>query len=765
VVVSVNGHQYRGQVVTDEHGQLHYAVPVPTTALNEGNNDVQVMVTGIDASGNTAIAVEHKTVVLDTQAHNALTIDTVAGDDTVNATESRMPTMISGTVSGDAQAGDHVVVSVNGREYRGEVVTDENGQLRYTVPVPTSVLSEGSNDVQVMVTGVDASGNTAIAVEHKTVFLDTHATNGVSINTVEGDNIVNHQESLRDTLITGQVSGKDAQPGDRVVVSLQGKDFTGEVFADANGHLHYKVAVPTGTLTEGHNDVQVMVISHDTAGNEAIAVEHKDVVLDTHADATIALNDVTADNVLNHDELNVPKQLVSGTVEGEDAHVGDVVSLNVNGKHFTGHVIDLGNGHLGYQIPVDSSAFSNNQGDVNTGVKVKATIKSHDPAGNEVIQTTEHTVHIDNTAHATINIGDVTQDNILNHDELSADKQTISGEVTGDAKLGDRVELVINGTKFTGEVSTLANGHLGYSIDVNPGVFSRNKGEVDGSTDIHVKVTSHDAAGNEVVAQADHTVLIDNHANDTITIDDVTNDNVLNHSELNAKTQTITGTVGGDAKVGDEVVLKIGDKVIGQNTVVDLDGKGHLGYRIDVKPSDFSDNKGEVDKDVTFTATVTSHDQPGNIAIETTEHTVHIDNHANNHITVETVAGDNTISMNESRMPTLISGEVTGVDAKAGDAVVVSVQGENFKGSVVVGDDGKLHYEVRVPTEKFHEGANDVRVTVTSHDGVGNVANAVEHINVTLDTQAHATISVDSVTTDNVLNQDELANPKKVFRC
>ncbi|MEW7312171.1 retention module-containing protein [Buttiauxella gaviniae] len=763
VVVSVNGHEYRGEVISDENGHLRYTVPVPTSALHEGSNDVQVMITGTDNAGNTAIAVETKTIVLDTQAQNTLTIETVAGDDTVNATESRMPTMISGTVSGDAQAGDKVVVSVNGHEYRGEVITDENGHLRYTVPVPTSALTEGSNDVQVMITGTDNVGNTAIAVEHKTVFLDTQAHNGLTISTVAGDDVVNHQESQHETLVTGHVSGKDAQEGDRVVVSVQGKDFTGEVLADADGHLYYQVAVSTGTLIEGHNDVQVMVISHDTAGNEAIAVEHKDVVLDTHADATIKLNDVTDDNVLNHDELNVPKQLVSGTVEGDDAHVGDVVSLNVNGKYFTGHVIDLGNGHLGYQIPVDSSAFSNNQGDVDTGVKVKATIKSHDPAGNEVIQTTEHTVQIDNTAHATINIGDVTQDNILNHDELSADKQTISGEVTGDAKLGDKVELVINGTKFTGEVSTLPNGHLGYSIDVNPGVFSRNKGEVDGSIDIHVKVTSHDAAGNEVVAHADRTVFIDNHANDTITVDAVTKDNVLNHSELNAKTQTITGTVGGDAHVGDEVVLKIGDKIIGQNTVVDLDGKGHLGYRIDVKPSDFSDNKGEVDKDVTFTATVTSHDQAGNTAIETTEHTVHIDNHANNHVTVETVAGDNTISMNESRMPTLISGVVTGVDAKAGDAVVVRVQGEDFKGKVVVGDDGQLRYEVHVPTEKFHDGVNDVKVTVTSHDGVGNTAHAVEHVNVTLDTQAHATISVDSVTSDNILNQDELANPKQLI--
>ncbi|WP_157093429.1 Ig-like domain-containing protein, partial [Buttiauxella brennerae] len=170
------------------------------------------------------------TVVLDTQASNALTIETVAGDDTVNTSESRMPTLISGEVSGDAQVGDKVVVSVNGHEYHGDVVADANGQLRYEVPVPTAALNEGNNDVQVMVTGVDASGNTAIAVEHKTVVLDTLAHNAVTIDTVAGDNTVNASESRMPTLISGVVSG-DAQVGDKVVVSVNGHEYHGDVVA------------------------------------------------------------------------------------------------------------------------------------------------------------------------------------------------------------------------------------------------------------------------------------------------------------------------------------------------------------------------------------------------------------------------------------------------------------------------------------------------------------------------------------------------------
>ncbi|WP_157092049.1 Ig-like domain-containing protein, partial [Buttiauxella gaviniae] len=269
----------------------------PTAVLNEGSNDVQVMVTGVDASGNTAIAVEHKTVVLDTQAHNAVTIDTVAGDNIVNAHEGRMPTFISGNVTGDAQAGDHVLVSVNGHNYNG-VVVDNSGHLTYEVPLPDGVLHEGSNDVQVMVTGTDNAGNTAISTAHQMVMVDTQAQNSITIDTVATDNVVNAAESRMPTLISGEVSG-DAQVGDHVVVSVNGHEYRGDVVADANGQLRYEVPVPTAALNEGSNDVQVMVTGVDASGNTAIAVEHKTVVLDTQAHNAVTIDTVAGDNTVN----------------------------------------------------------------------------------------------------------------------------------------------------------------------------------------------------------------------------------------------------------------------------------------------------------------------------------------------------------------------------------------------------------------------------------------------------------------------------------
>ncbi|RPH20993.1 Ig-like domain-containing protein, partial [Buttiauxella warmboldiae] len=614
-----------------------------------------------------------------------------------------------------------------------------------------AALNEGSNDVQVMVTGTDNAGNTAIAVEHKTVVLDTQAHNGVNINTVAGDDIVSFGESKHETLITGQVSGKDAKAGDSVNVLVQGKYFSGTVVADADGRLHYEVKVPSHTLQEGKNDVTVTVISHDNVGNEAIAVEHKNVTLDTHADATIALNDVTQDNQLSHAELETPKQLISGEVGG-DARVGDKVSIEINGHYFGGQVIDLGAGKLGYQIPVDSSVFADNQAQVNGDVTVTASVTSHDAVNNEVTQTTTHTVHVDNFATTGVHIGTVAGDNIINMIE-SRMPTFISGGVSDDAKAGDPVVVSVNGKDYAGEVKE-SSGHLYYEVAVPTGDLH------EGSNDVQVTIVSHDALGNEATATEHKIVTVDTHAEATISINGVTKDNVLNHAELNQKTHTISGVVGGDAKVGDEVTLDINGKHF-TGYVEMINGKP--GYQIPVDSSAFSNNRGNLDTDVNFTARIISHDAAGNEVIQITDRIVHIDNHAENALTINQVAGDDTISMNESRMPTLISGDVTGVDAKAGDKVVVRVQGHNYNGVVVADVDGHLRYEVAVPGAQFHEGKNDVKVTVTSHDAAGNVATATEHHNVTLDTQAQATISLGSVTVDNTLNHDELDAPQQLI--
>ncbi|MCE0812123.1 retention module-containing protein, partial [Buttiauxella sp. W03-F01] len=354
VVVSVNGHNYDGVVVVGPDGKLHYEVPVPTNVFNEGANDVKVTVTSFDAAGNEAIATEDKTVTLDTLAHNTITIDTVAGDNTVNTNESHMPTFISGDVTGDAQAGDHVVVSVNGHDYDGVVVKGPDGKLHYEVPLPDGALHEGNNDVKVTVTGVDDAGNIAIATANQNVIVDTQANNNVTIHTVAGDNTVNAHESHMPTFISGDVTG-DAQAGDHVVVSVNGHDYDGVVVKGPDGKLHYEVPLPDGALHEGSNDVKVMVTGVDDAGNIAISTANQNVIVDTQANNNVTIHTVAGDNTVNAHESHMPT-FISGDVGG-DAKAGDHVVVSVNGQNYDGIVAVGSDGKLHYEVPLPDGAL------------------------------------------------------------------------------------------------------------------------------------------------------------------------------------------------------------------------------------------------------------------------------------------------------------------------------------------------------------------------------------------------------------------------
>ncbi|MEB0404742.1 Ig-like domain-containing protein, partial [Citrobacter portucalensis] len=95
----------------------------------------EVTVTGVDTAGNTAVAVQHTTVVLDTKAHNTVNIHDVTADNTLNFTElSAAKQVITGNVRGeDAKAGDPVLVEINGHQYHGQVIDTGKNTLGYRI--------------------------------------------------------------------------------------------------------------------------------------------------------------------------------------------------------------------------------------------------------------------------------------------------------------------------------------------------------------------------------------------------------------------------------------------------------------------------------------------------------------------------------------------------------------------------------------------------------------------------------------------------------
>ncbi|AWV25660.1 hypothetical protein CD187_05180 [Citrobacter youngae] len=725
----------------------HWNIDTDLGGLVPGN--VTVVAIATDVTGRTAESFDHALIDI-TGPHIDITVDNVTPDNLINYEESRQPqTLIHGSVGGDTKPGDIVTLLVDGKEYTGVVTDPGNGTLTYTIPVLTQGLLHDPN-IHATLTSTDDAGNTTIVSTDHHVDNDLYAQNAVTIETVANDDVVNANEFRMPTIISGIASG-DAKAGDPVTLTIQGKAFHGTVFDD-HGQLRYEIVVPSATLNEGANDVQVTLVSHDAVGNEATAVTHRTVVLDTQAHNALTIDDVTTDNTLNRAELYMRNQVISGTVSGEDAKAGDPVLVEINGHQYNGQIIDLGNSTLGYRIAVNAADFANNVAKVDGYMDVKVTVTSHDAAGNLAIATDTHSVHVDNFAKNTVHIDTVANDNVVNAIENRM-TTLISGVAGGDAKVGDAVTVSVQGQSFTGTVVD-DNGELRYEVAVPVGTLKEGKNAV------VVTLVSHDAVGNEVTALAHRTVVLDTKAHNTVNIHDVTDDNTLNFTELSAAKQTITGNVRGeDAKAGDPVQVEInGHRYHGQ--VIDT-GKNTLGYRIEVDSAAFSDNVGHVLKEATVHVSVTSHDAAGNLAIATSSHDVHLDNFAENTVHIDTVANDNVVNAIENRMTTLISG-VAGGDAKAGDAVTVSVRGQSFTGTVV-DDNGELRYEVAVPVGTLKEGKNAVVVTLVSHDAVGNEVTALAHRTVVLDTKAHNTVNIHDVTADNTLNFTELSAAKQVI--
>ncbi|WP_259327041.1 Ig-like domain-containing protein [Citrobacter portucalensis] len=739
--------------MVDDNGELRYEVAVPVGTLKEGKNAVVVTLVSHDAVGNEVTALAHRTVVLDTKAHNTVNIHDVTDDNTLNFTElSAAKQTITGNVRGeDAKAGDPVQVEINGHRYHGQVIDTGKNTLGYRIEVDSAAFSDNVGHVlkeatvHVSITSHDAAGNLAIATDTHNVHIDNFAENTVHIDTVANDNVVNAIENRMTTLISG-VAGGDAKAGDAVTVSVQGQSFTGTV-VDDNGELRYEVAVPVGTLKEGKNAVVVTLVSHDAVGNEVTALAHRTVVLDTKAHNTVNIHDVTADNTLNFTELSAAKQVITGNVRGEDAKAGDPVLVEINGYQYHGQVIDTGKNTLGYRIEVDSAAFSDNVGQVLKDVTVHVSVTSHDAAGNLAIATSNHNVHLDNFAENAVHIDTVAGDDLINIKEFLANGgiTQITGTVTGvDAKVGDVVTLELKGgAVIHSSVIALAGGGLGYSIPVNSHKLVTHP-------EFTVSVTSTDPAGNSITHSETKTISADLYTQSYITIDDVTADNFINIKEStdNHGKTTISGTVSGDAKEHDTVQLVInGQHYSGE---VEKLANGNLVYHIPVDTQNLVNNP-------VIHASIHTTDEHGNEMTAVTKHHVGLDLDASASIGIDTIASDDIISKAESNLhKTIITGPVGG-DAQKDDVVTLTFNGKTYSGKVFELPDHSLGYSIEVSTDNLKDGSDQkVHVSISTVDEHGNPSTVTHDHMVHIDLHAEASITIDKVTADNTLNHSEL---------
>ncbi|MEI7164032.1 Ig-like domain-containing protein, partial [Pectobacterium versatile] len=640
-----------------------------------------------------------------------ISIDNVTSDNVINASESGQTIAVSGKVGNEVKAGDAVTVKVGTETYQTTVNTDGK---TWSVNVPGSVLAVNS-DVSATVTTRDTAGNVTTANTTHAYSIDTVApVASISIDDVTSDNVINAAESGQTIVVTGKV-GNEVKAGDAITVKVGTETYQTTVNTDGKT---WSVNVP-GSVLAANSDVSATVTTRDTAGNVTTANTSHAYGVDTVAPvASISIDNVTSDNVINDSESG-QTIAVTGKVDN-DVKAGDAITVKVGTETYQTTVNTDGKT---WSVNVPGSVLAAN-GDIS------ATVTTSDTAGNVTTANTTHAYSVDTVAPiASISIDNVTSDNVINASE-SGQTIAVTGKVGNEVKAGDAVTIKVGTETYQTTVNT--DGKT-WSVNVPGSVLAANG-------DVSATVTTRDTAGNVTTANTTHAYGVDTVAPvASISVDNVTADNVINASE-SGQTIAMTGKVGNEVKAGDAITVKVGTETY--QTTVNTDGKT---WSVNVPGSVLAAN-GDV------SATVTTRDTAGNVTTANTSHTYGVDTVAPTaSISIDNVTSDNVINASESGQTIAVTGQV-GNEVKAGDAITVKVGTETYQ--TTVNTDGKT-WSVNVPGSVLAANG-DISATVTTRDTAGNATTANTSHAYGVDTVAPtASISIDNVTSDNVINAAE----------
>ncbi|MCN1766559.1 Ig-like domain-containing protein, partial [Escherichia coli] len=679
VTVTLNGENYTGTVQTD--GSWSVSVPpADLSALTASNYTVSAAVS--DKAGNPA-SVNHNLTV-DTSVP-VVTINTVAGDDVINATEKGSDLTLSGT--SDQPAGTAITVTLNGQNY--SATTDASGNWSVTVPASAvSALGEATYSVTASVT--NAQGNSSTASHNVQV---NTALPGVTINPVTTDDIINAAEAGSAQTISGQVTG--AAAGSTVTVELGGKTYTATVQAD----LSWNVSVPAADWQAlGNGELTVNASVTNAVGNTGSGT--RDITIDASLPG-LRVDTVAGDDVVNIIE-HAQAQVITGSSSGFAA--GTALTVVINNQTYAATVLANGS----WSVGVPATDVSNwPAGTLNI------TVSGANSAGTQTSIT--HPLTVDLTTVA-VSINSITSDDVINAAEKGA-ALTLSGSTSG-VEAGQTVTITFGGKTYTTTVA--ANGSWSTTVPAADMAALR-----DGDASAQVRVTN--VNGNS--ATATHEYSVDSAA-PTVTINTIASDNIINASEAAAGV-TVSGT--STAQTGQTLTVTLNGT--NYQTTVQADGSWSL-----TLPA--SDLTALANNGYTLTATVS--DQAGNpgsaskgVTVDTTAPV----------ISFNTVAGDDVINNVEHTQAQIISGTATG--AVAGDRLVVTIAGQQY----VTSTDASGNWSVGVPASVI-SGLADGTVTIsaTVTDSAGNSSTQTHNVQVNT---AAVSLSVSTISGDNIINAAE----------
>uniref|UniRef100_UPI003EBE1BC6 Ig-like domain-containing protein n=1 Tax=Enterobacter hormaechei TaxID=158836 RepID=UPI003EBE1BC6 len=609
VTVILNGKNYTATTAAD--GTWSLTVPAADLA-GLGQASYTLNATATNGVGN---SVSNTANLLVDTALPTVTINTVAGDNVINAAEVAAGQTLSGTVA-NAEAGNTVTVTIGGLSYTATV----QNNLSWSVNVPSDVLTAlGNGSLSVTATVTNGHGNTGTG--EREIAIDANLP-GLRVNTVAGDDVINTIEHAQNLIVSGSSDG--LAPGTALTVTVNGKDYAATVLADGT----WRAAIPSTDVSAWPEGTVKISVTGDSAAGNPITISH-DVTVDL-ATVAISINVLATDDVINAAEKGADLVLSGATTNVE---AGQTVTISLNGRIYTTTVDDSGN--WTYTVP-SADLTGLKDGDASVQVSVTNVNGNSASAGHEY--------SVDATAPS-VTINTIATDDILNASEAQSDL-AISGTSTAEA--GQTLTVSLNGKDYTTTVS--ANGS--WTLNVPAADLA---GLTDGSVTVTASVS--DKAGNP--ASVDHTLTVDVTV-PAVTIHTVAGDDVINAAEHN-QAQIVSGSATG-AAAGDKVTVTIGGQTY--TTVLDAAGNWSVGVPANVI-SVLSDGT------VTVTASVT--DAAGNTGSGT--HNVTVDTGLPS-VSFNAISDDNVLNAVEKGQDLSVSG--TSANLAEGTVVTVILNGKNY---------------------------------------------------------------------------------------
>ena len=660
VTITLNGKTYTTSVNAD--GSWSYNIPTADVKqLPDGIDGINVSVS--DTSGNPATDSHNVTVIAQPADLPTIHVNTVAGDNVINAKEAQSDLQITGTTT-HVTNGQTVTVTLGGKTYIGSV--DANGLWSVTVPAAdVQKLDQGSQNIVANVN--DVAKNPASDTHN--VQVDTQAPL-LSIDLFVTDNVLNYAEALVSQILSGKTDA-----GQTVSVTINNK--TVQVTADGNGI--WKLTVSAGdlqALPDGTNTITVTAT--DSAGNTT----SKDLSLNvgTHLLPTLTLDTPFVDGI-----LSIVESATGGVLTGTSTHLlqGTKITVNIGGVQIIGSVGANGD----WSIPVAGHLL-----DVLADGKATITVTATDSYGNIGSATGQLDVlaHLEPTATLTLPLFG---DNVLNNAEALLG-QTLTGN-SGLLGAGQTVYITLDGTKYVGAVD--ANGN--WTVQLPSNVLSALS---DSSHTLSVTLT--DRAGNtETSSSANFTAKI------TLpipTLDTPFGDGILNFVDAQTAT-TLHGLSGLATNVGVSVIVNINGTPV--TATVNPNGSWTL-------PLDAPTLQGLPDG--IWSLSVTVKDAAGNVVTSPTQ-TAEVLTHVLPLPTINLPFGDGLLSIAEAGASQILTGS-TGITG-AGQIVKVTIGTQTL--NAVVTTDGQWTLSV-LPNAlaTVTNGPGIIHVEVTDHAGnVGSV--------------------------------------------